>query len=155
MSQLVSSTAGLQYLSDALGNLQFIVNGTVNALTFNTVGAFGLGATPNYGTAGQLMASAGAGAPPAWASLSSLGIAANGANNDITALNALTTAISAAQGGTGLNTPGTVGNVLTSTGTGWSSAAPGAITPYAFLTQFTGSNAAPGGFSPMDSSALI
>lgn len=56
--------------------------------------------------------------------------------NTVTTLNNMTmanvtissvaTAITAAQGGTGLTSPGTTGNVLTSNGTGWVSSAPGA-----------------------------
>lgn len=51
------------------------------------------------------------------------GQAASGANADITALTGLTTALSAGQGGTGLASPGTSGNVLTSNGTTWTSGA--------------------------------
>ena len=39
-------------------------------------------------------------------------------------LTSLSAALSAAYGGTGLTTPGTSGNVLTSTGTGWVSQTP-------------------------------
>jgi hypothetical protein len=49
------------------------------------------------------------------------------ATNYVTALAAgtlsLTTALSAANGGTGLTSPGTAGNILTSTGSGWQSSA--------------------------------
>ena len=41
------------------------------------------------------------------------------------------TAVTAAQGGTGLTSPGTAGNVLTSNGTGWVSSAGGAPAPSA------------------------
>lgn len=40
----------------------------------------------------------------------------------------LTNALPAASGGTGLTSPGTAGNVLTSTGTGWASSTPAAGT---------------------------
>jgi len=53
-----------------------------------------------------------------------LSAAKSGANSDITSLTGLTTALSAAQGGTGITSPGTSGNVLTSNGTAWTSAAP-------------------------------
>lgn len=52
--------------------------------------------------------------------------ATKGANSDITSLSGLTTPLSAAQGGTGLTSfpsPGTTGNVLTSNGSAWTSAA--------------------------------
>ena len=39
------------------------------------------------------------------------------------------TAVTAAQGGTGLTSPGTVGNVLTSTGSAWASSAPASSVP--------------------------
>lgn len=52
-------------------------------------------------------------------------------NNATIATLILTTALGAAYGGTGLTAPGTAGNVLTSTGTGWTSSA---IT----LTTFSG-----------------
>lgn len=42
--------------------------------------------------------------------------------------NTFTGALSAANGGTGLTTPGTLGNVLTSTGSGWTSSTPAAGT---------------------------
>ncbi|MBI2592753.1 MAG: hypothetical protein HYW37_01140 [Candidatus Colwellbacteria bacterium] len=69
-----------------------------------------------------------------------LGAAASGANSDITSITGLTTALTVAQGGTGATTlsgalignaasaftavaPGASGNVLTSNGTAWTSAA--------------------------------
>ena len=39
------------------------------------------------------------------------------------------TAVTAAQGGTGLTSPGTAGNILTSTGSAWASTAPSSIVP--------------------------
>jgi sugar lactone lactonase YvrE len=45
--------------------------------------------------------------------------ASSGANSDITSLTGLTTALSASQGGTGLTSAGTSGNVLLSNGTEW------------------------------------
>lgn len=50
---------------------------------------------------------------------SNLSAAKSGANSDITSLAGLTTALSKDQGGTGLTSPGTAGNVLTSDGTDW------------------------------------
>ena len=67
------------------------------------------------GTTGQLLTSNGTGAP-SWINNS---FAAKGANSDITSLAGLTTALSATQGGTGLATVGTSGNVLTSNGATW------------------------------------
>ena len=60
----------------------------------------------------------------AGAARSTLAAAASGANSDITSLTGLTTALSASRGGTGLASPGTAGNVLTSNGSAWTSTAP-------------------------------
>jgi hypothetical protein len=79
---------------------------------------------------------------------SGLGAAASGANSDITSLTGLTTPLSVAQGGTGASTlttgnviigagtsqvtlvaPGSSGNILTSNGTTWTSAAASTIAP--------------------------
>jgi hypothetical protein len=49
----------------------------------------------------------------------------NGPNSDITSLTGLTTPLTAAQGGTGVGAPGPAGNMLTSNGGIWQSAAPG------------------------------
>jgi len=63
-------------------------------------------------------------------SRTNLSAAKSGANSDITSLTActtitgLTTALSAAQGGTGLAAVGTSGNILTSNGSAWVSSAP-------------------------------
>lgn len=81
--------------------------------------------------------------------------ALKGANSDITSLTGLTTALSVGQGGTGRNTltannvilgngtsqvglvaPGTSGNVLTSNGTTWTSAAPAGGGAWTFIQTF-------------------
>ena len=49
------------------------------------------------------------------------------------------TTVPAANGGTGLNSPGTSGNVLTSNGTGWTSAAP-ASTPVTYPQNIQSAN---------------
>ena len=66
-------------------------------------------------------------AASASAARSAMSAAASGANSDITSLSGLTTALSAGQGGTGITAPGTAGNVLTSNGSGWTSAPPAAV----------------------------
>lgn len=38
----------------------------VNAMTINGTGSIGIGASPSYGTAGQVLTSAGSGAAPTW-----------------------------------------------------------------------------------------
>jgi len=88
------------------------------------------------------IASGGTAATTAANARTSLGVAASGANSDITSITGLTTALTVAQGGTGAAThtskgvligngtsavttvsPGTTGNVLKSDGTNWTSAA--------------------------------
>jgi len=88
------------------------------------------------------IASGGTAATTAANARTSLGVAASGANSDITSITGLTTALTVAQGGTGATThtskgvligngtsavttvsPSTSGNVLTSDGTNWISSA--------------------------------
>lgn len=109
--------------------------GVVNAVWTNPTAAPPTGGGPvpldKGGTAGTSAATA----------RTNLGAAASGANSDITSIAGLTTALTVAQGGTGAATfsgaligngasaftavaPGTSGNVLTSNGTAWASAAP-------------------------------
>ena len=109
----------------------------------NVVNAVNYLSTLKLGTALPLT-EGGTGATSAGAARTALGTAASGANSDITSLTGLTTALTVAQGGTGAAThtanavligegtsaistvsPGTSGNVLTSDGTDWTSAAPG------------------------------
>ena len=96
------------------------------------------------GTSGDSLpvASGGTGASTAGTARTNLSAAASGANSDITSITGLTTALTVAQGGTGVAThtskgvligngtsavttvsPGTSGNVLTSDGTSWTSSA--------------------------------
>ena len=104
----------------------------------NNVGAASLTLTTDLA-----VAHGGTGGSTAAAARSNLGAAALGSNSDITALTGLTTDLSVAQGGTGASThtaasvlvgagtsaitsiaPGTSGNLLTSNGSAWTSAAP-------------------------------
>jgi hypothetical protein len=104
----------------------------------NNVGAASLTLTTDLA-----VAHGGTGGSTASAARSNLGAAALGSNSDITALTGLTTDLSVAQGGTGASThtaasvlvgagtsaitsvaPSTSGNLLTSTGSAWTSAAP-------------------------------
>jgi hypothetical protein len=88
-----------------------------NALS--SPGAIG-GATPNTG---------------AFTTLTSTSLAT-------TTITGLTTPLSRAQGGTGLSAAGTAGNILTSNGTNWTSAAPAAIGVGQTWQNVTGSRAA-------------
>jgi hypothetical protein len=63
-----TTTTALVNTGDTTGNLVFQTNGTTNALSLNTSGAAGFGSSPNYGTAGQALVSAGSGAAPTWGS---------------------------------------------------------------------------------------
>ena len=133
----------------AAAKMFLVSNGTdiVNALSYFpslTLGA----ALP--------IASGGTGATSASAARAALSAAVLGANGDITSLTGLTTALSVAQGGTGATSttanaaivgnsggtgfssvaPSTNGNVLTSNGTAWTSAAPAAV-PSAASTAVT------------------
>jgi hypothetical protein len=69
------------------------------------------------------IANGGTGATTALGALTNLGAAARGTNSDITSLSGLTTALSATQGGTGLTSSGSSGNLLRSNGTTWTSSA--------------------------------
>lgn len=64
---VVSGIAGLKTSADNSGVLALQTNGTT-ALTVSTTLALGVGSTPSYGTAGQVLTSAGSGAPPTWSS---------------------------------------------------------------------------------------
>ena len=75
-----------------------------------------------------------------------------GPNSDITSLTGLTTALSVAQGGTGVTAPSTSGNVLTSNGTTWSSAAPASTVPgYVAWASSQHFNTAWGGINSLNS----
>lgn len=60
-----TGTSGLVTTADASGIIQFAKDGTAT-ITVNASGAIGTGATPSYGTAGQVLTSAGTGAAPTW-----------------------------------------------------------------------------------------
>ena len=116
------------------------INGAIGQTTA-AAGAF----TAITLTTDLAVAEGGTGASTAAAARTNLGAAASGSNSDITALSGLSTALSVAQGGTGATSfaehsvlvgtntsafgviaPSTSGNVLTSNGTSWTSAAPSA-----------------------------
>lgn len=60
------STSGLIQTGDASGILQLQTNNGTPALTLNTAQALGVGSSPAYGTAGQVLTSGGSGAAPSW-----------------------------------------------------------------------------------------
>lgn len=85
------------------------------------------------------VADGGTGASTAANARTNLGAAASGANSDITSITGLTTALTPAQGGTGITAVGTSGNVLTSNGTAWVSSLPSVLLPGIFGQVFTSS----------------
>tara|TARA_R110000868_G_scaffold228179_1_gene481158 strand:+ start:416 stop:1162 length:747 start_codon:yes stop_codon:yes gene_type:complete len=62
------TTSGTALVStgDTTGNLVLKTNTNTDALTLNTSGAIGVGTTPSYGTAGQVLTSGGSAAAPTW-----------------------------------------------------------------------------------------
>ena len=84
------------------------------------------------------VASGGTGSTTASAARTALSAASSGANSDITSITGLTTALSPAQGGTGLTAVGTSGNVLTSNGTAWVSSTPAAGVSLSAANTWTG-----------------
>lgn len=72
MSTITAGTTSGQAIvvnGDTTGSLAFTVNNTTLAFTLNTTGAFGVGTSPSFGTAGQFLTSAGSGAAPTWTTL--------------------------------------------------------------------------------------
>ena len=61
-----TTTTALSSTGNTDGTLQFQVNGTTASVTLNTLGAIGVGSTPEFGTSGQVLISAGSTAAPAW-----------------------------------------------------------------------------------------
>lgn len=129
----------------------------------NVVDATSYLSTLSLGSA-LAVTSGGTGSTTASAARTALGTAKSGANSDITSLTGLTTALTVAQGGTGAAThtanavligegtaaissvsPGTSGNVLTSNGSDWTSAAAAAFDTG--TRMIFAQNAAPTGWS--------
>jgi hypothetical protein len=64
-----TTTTALSSTGNTDGTLQFQVNGTTPSVTLNTLGAIGVGASPSFGSSGQVLVSAGSTAAPAWAAV--------------------------------------------------------------------------------------
>lgn len=125
-----NTTGGLIASGDGSGILGLQAGGNT-VLTLNSSRAVGVGASPSYGTSGQVLTSAGSAAAPTWSAIPATDLATG-----------VTGTLSVANGGTGAASltanrvllgngtsalqevaPGTSGNVLTSNGTTWTSAA--------------------------------
>jgi hypothetical protein len=65
-----TTTTALSSTGNTDGTLQFQVNGTTASVTLNTLGAIGVGSTPAFGTAGQVLTSGGSTVAPAWTTIS-------------------------------------------------------------------------------------
>jgi hypothetical protein len=106
----LTGTGGGTLVVPANKKLYFIYNNTSTAITVKVTGLTGVSVPAGKKTI-----------------LVSNGTDIVDATNYVTALAAgtlsLTTALTAANGGTGLTSPGTAGNILTSTGSGWQSSA--------------------------------
>jgi hypothetical protein len=61
-----TTTTALSSTGNTDGTLQLQVNGTTPSVTLNTLGAIGVGASPSYGTSGQVLTSGGSTVAPAW-----------------------------------------------------------------------------------------
>jgi hypothetical protein len=61
-----TTTTALVSTGNTDGTLQFQVNGTTPSVTLNALGAVGVGSTPNFGSSGQALLSAGSTTAPAW-----------------------------------------------------------------------------------------
>ena len=66
-----TSSTALVATADTSGILAIQSNNGVTGLTLNASQALGVGSTPSFGTSGQLLTSAGSGAPPTWSTVSS------------------------------------------------------------------------------------
>jgi hypothetical protein len=69
MSTITAGTTSGQAIvvnGDTTGSMVLRVNNTTVAFTLNTSGAIGVGTSPSYGTAGQVLVSGGSGAAPTW-----------------------------------------------------------------------------------------
>jgi hypothetical protein len=61
-----TTTTALSSTGNTDGTLQLQVNGTTPSVTLNALGAVGVGASPNFGTSGQVLISGGSTAAPTW-----------------------------------------------------------------------------------------
>lgn len=70
MSTISSNVGSLVSSADGTGNLVLQTNGATTVLTLSTTQAVGVGSSPSYGTAGQVLTSGGSSAAPTWGGIS-------------------------------------------------------------------------------------
>ena len=75
-----TTTTALSSTGNTDGTLQLQVNGTTPSVTLNTLGAVGVGSTPNFGTAGQALVSGGSTAAPTWTTIAASQWTTSGSN---------------------------------------------------------------------------
>jgi hypothetical protein len=161
-----TTTTALSSTGNTDGTLQLQVNGTTPSVTLNTLGAVGVGSSPNFGTSGQVLVSAGSTAAPTWATPAAVNLAtgvtgtlpvANGGTGQ-TALSAVavgtatnlaggsngTIPYQSAAGTTQMLAVGTAGQVLQTNGAGapsWVTVSAGAMTLITTSNYPTGGSA--------------
>jgi hypothetical protein len=114
MSSISAGTgtgAGLLFASDTTGSLVLNANATTTVLTLNTSGAIGVGTSPSYGTAGQVLTTSGSNASPTWSSVQSpITLTTTGSSGNATFVGT-TLNIPNYSGGGNAATPTTLGTV--------------------------------------------
>jgi hypothetical protein len=118
-----TTTTALSSTGNTDGTIQLQVNGTTPSVTLNALGAVGVGASPNFGTSGQVLISGGSTTAPTWGT-------AGTATNATTATNiagggAGRVPYNTGAGATAFTAAGTTGQLLQSNGT----SAPTWVTP--------------------------
>jgi hypothetical protein len=107
-----TTTTALSSTGNTDGTIQLQVNGTTPSVTLNALGAVGVGASPNFGTSGQVLISGGSTAAPTWGTPSAATTATNLAGGTAGVVPYQTGA-----GATAFTAAGTTGQVLQSNGT--------------------------------------
>jgi hypothetical protein len=145
VSKILIATNGstdVQLVSDVNGTGTYLplsfYNGGAGRFVIGTSGEWGIGptATVSYGTAGQPFISSGASAAPVYGTLTPVG-----GGTGLTTIPSGNVLLGNGTSAVSVVAPGTVGNVLTSTGSVWvSTAASGGGTPGGSDTQFQYNN---------------
>jgi hypothetical protein len=121
-----TTTTALSSTGNTDGTIQLQVNGTTPSVTLNTLGAVGVGASPNFGTSGQVLISGGSTTAPTWGTAGAATTATNLAGGAASQIPYQT-----GSGSTAFIANGTTGQVLTSNGASaptWTSPSSGGFT---------------------------